>query len=76
MAPTMMTLARSSSISKAEMRRVDAMVTVGSMAFLRGCVLRRCGVSLTGKGASLPGPGEVALRLFATLFTRPLGYVA
>jgi hypothetical protein len=63
-------------MSKVEMRRVDAMVTVGSMAFLRGYVLRRCGVSLAGEGASLPGPGEVALRLFATPFTRPTSYVA
>lgn len=76
MAPTMMTLATSSPMSKVEKSRVDAIVTVGSMAFLRGCGLRRCGVSLGRKGASLPGPGEAALRLFATLFTRPTSYVA
>src|SRR6185312_17026939 len=72
MAATTTTLPSSSPMSNVETRcRVDSMVTVGSMTLLRGS-----GVSLLTQVASLRGPGEAAVRQFATLFTRPAGYVA
>ncbi len=57
-------------MSNVETRRVDAIVTVGSMAVVRGNRVR-----LVQQAASLRGPGEASAGRSATLFTRPASYV-